>query len=103
MLTEHFCILFVCNRFVPIRLAHAYRAAGGVMMQEAFFQGPHCFPCLDGVRAVHHAIIGKPLGPGGLCYTYLRLKRLCCNAELVTVGLGRPVEGFHLGVVVGDI
>eukprot|EP00957_Ditylum_brightwellii_P106804 8148256-Ditylum_brightwellii.AAC.1 len=102
MLTEHFCILLVCNCFIPIRLAHAYHATGGVVMREAFFQGPHRFPRLDGVRAVRHAITGEPLGPGGFGDSYLRFERLCRNTEVVTVGIRRPVEGFHLGVIAGD-
>eukprot|EP00957_Ditylum_brightwellii_P179037 13637812-Ditylum_brightwellii.AAC.1 len=102
MLTEHFCILFVHNCFVPIRISHADRAAGGVMAREAFLQGPHRLPRLDRVHAVRHAIKGKPLGPCGFGNLYLRLKRFGCGAELVTVGLGGPVKKFHLGLVAGD-
>eukprot|EP00957_Ditylum_brightwellii_P065708 4984161-Ditylum_brightwellii.AAC.1 len=71
------------------------------MVQEAFLQGPHCLPHLDGVRAVRHAVKCKPLGPGGFRYLHLRLKRFACGAELVTIGLGGPVKELHLGLVVG--
>eukprot|EP00957_Ditylum_brightwellii_P156174 11887511-Ditylum_brightwellii.AAC.1 len=71
------------------------------MVREAFLQGPHCLPHLDRVRAVRHAIECKPLGPCGFCFLHLRLKRFGCGAELVTVGLGGPVEKLHLGLVAG--
>eukprot|EP00957_Ditylum_brightwellii_P151670 11550069-Ditylum_brightwellii.AAC.1 len=103
MLTKHFCILFVRHCFVPIRFLHADRAAGGVVMREALFQGPHRFPRLDGVRAVRHAIIGELLGPGGFGDSYLRFERLCCNAEVMMICFRRPMVGFHLGVVAGDV
>eukprot|EP00957_Ditylum_brightwellii_P076945 5848278-Ditylum_brightwellii.AAC.2 len=101
MLTKHFCILLIPGSFCSIRFAHAKHAVFGVMMQGAFLQGPHCFPCLYWVRAILHTVICKAVDPIEFCYPDLRFKRFGGNAKLVTIGRRRPVVCLHSGMIAG--